>query len=454
MKRILVYVRPWNREQFIDLAEKVFPDSRLTLLSEHASADSSGFVTSFTSAYDRQERYKNEKLWAKLDMDDVILRCRLLRNIERSEAERLVEAMAATLENMAERNSFDAILSTTTDSYIQHLMVVFAQSAGIPFIGLVPTFVNGYFRITRLGELNECRTVSSEEVERIQIKLLSKDYRPSFLFESNRLLWNARKQWAKTLVRPIYFRSRRAKLSNRLNYHYWASEVHSRRRLSIFPQTYSGLNLGDLERLVVASCNVPLVYIPLQMSPEATVDYWSSDSSWIDYEARILGIIDQYTASYSFVVKEHPNVLGLRSSGFYKKLAKRSNVFMIDPSIPSNLVLELCEAVVVCTGSVGFEAFLRGIPVLSDSDPWYAAGFVQPVSALNDGVSAAPLSGACISDGVNNFSRGILPGIFHNAGKWNQFQYNQEAVAHSISEAIPFLGVSAFQKHSELKGQL
>ena len=438
LKQILIYVRPWNREQFIDLAEKVFPNSRLTVLSDHASADSSGFAGCFGGAYERQEQPQNDPLWTKLDIDDIILRCRLLRNIDRLKAERLVNAMAVALENLAECTSFDAILCLTTDCYIQHVMVVFAQSAGMPFIGLVPTFVDGYFRITKLGELNECRDVSPDENEYISNKLFSVGYRPSFICDPDMVRWNARKEWAATIARYIYFSVKRLHPSNKLNYHFFANVIFSKKFLSALPQTYSGLNLFALEGLA-ERCGAPLVYVPLQMAPEATIDYWSSDTTWINYESRLLAMVDEYRTKSLFVVKEHPNVLGRRTPGFYRKLAQRENVVLMDPTLDSNSILGLCDATFICTGSVGFEAFLRGIPVLSDSDPWHLPGLTQPISALRGAMDFAPPSRKCVSDGIKILSRGILPGKFNNNGTWDLEKDSQEKVAESISDAIPYL---------------
>lgn len=440
MKRILVYVRPWNREQFIDLAEKVFPDSRITIISEHASADSSGFVARFAEAYDSRQTYKNQQLWHNLNIEDVILRCRLLRNIPRTEAERLVNAMAATLENFANENSFDAILSVTTDSYIQHMMVIFSETAKIPFIGLVPTFVNGYFRITSLGELNECRDVSTNEVEKLLHDLSSKNYLPSFVTSSASNGKNETvAEWAKNILRTQWFRYKRMRASESLNYHYWASEVVSRQFLSTFPQSYSGLHLHDLDLLKEIKDGIPLIYLPLQMSPEATIDYWSADSRWVWYEKRILEIIGQHKNNFKFIVKEHPNVYGRRTKNFYRNLSKMKNVHLISPWVLSNQVLDACDAIMISTGSAGFEAMLRDIPVISDCEPWHLGSFVEPLSVLEKGIISVTSNNNSKHAAVERLLRGILPGEFNNNGMWRHTKPEQLALANQIATALTFM---------------
>lgn len=307
--------------------------------------------------------------------------------------------------------------------------------------GLVPTFINGYFRITRLGELNECRHVTTEETDAVLNSLLMSSYRPSFLPKSADVMkWNARRQWAKNLLRPVWFKGRRLLRSGRLNYHYWVSDVISRQFISSIPQTYKGCDDRELMGMSAATLKVPQVYFPLQMSPEATVDYWSAAPNWVWYEKAVLKIIDQHKETVRFLVKEHPNVLGMRSVGFYRHLSARKNVCLVSPSVPSNDVVDKCEAIVICTGTAGFESMLRGIPVFSDSAPWHLSEeLVKPISDIDTGFASTSITQTVKVAAVRRLLRGLLPGDFNNNGTWEKSRPDQTPVAQSISEALPFL---------------
>jgi len=156
------------------------------------------------------------------------------------------------------------------------------------------------------------------------------------------------------------------------------------------------------------------------MSPEATIDYWSSDTRWIDYERFILDLVRRYRGKWRFVVKEHPNLMGYRSRGFYKRLDAEPNCVMVAPKVPSNKLISMCQSVLVCTGTAGFEAALRGKPVLSDSEPYYAPpGILLPVDTL-EGELPSPIEDSARQRALmEHVLRGTLPGRFLNNGKWD-----------------------------------
>lgn len=384
MTNVLIYNRPWHFEQFEHLAREIWPGCQPISVSEHKSADPYGLSAAFYAAIETQRAGMRPDHLSEQDVADVILRCRLLRTLDIVTARKLVFAMDHAVEICLQKHQPVSALSITVDSYVIHLICLACRRRGIPFIGLIPSFVSGYFRITALGERTFIRAVEEAEAERIRDMLLRPEYKPDYLAQTP---WGARKRavrnWMRNLPKPLWFRARLLISGDRLNYHYMASQLIAQRYWSLWPQRYRGQRperRGDLRGM---DTNKPLVFLPLQMSPEATIDYWSTDTSWIDYENRVLSLLDTYRGSCIFLVKEHPNVLGFRTRGFYRRLKSRNNCVMIAPEVSSNDVLDMCDATVICTGTVGFEAALRGVPVYSDSRQHHLPeSFVKPVAEL------------------------------------------------------------------------
>jgi capsule polysaccharide export protein KpsC/LpsZ len=71
------------------------------------------------------------------------------------------------------------------------------------------------------------------------------------------------------------------------------------------------------------------------------------------------------------VLKEHPRSLGRNPLSFLRRLARRSNIRLVDPYASSHELIRRSDAVVVIGSTVGVEALLHGHPVLTLGQPWY-----------------------------------------------------------------------------------
>jgi len=424
MQRLLIYVRPWNRDQMLSLAQTAWPDcAQIIQTSEHRTADDTVLADTFYAhlaaakgAQDAAPRHLGAA-----DMDDIILRCRLLRALPAAQARRSVIAMEAAVEDVLEAQAPQAMLSLMIDSYVMHLFDHACRRRGIPFVGIVPTFINGYFRITATGEYNLSRDVDDAEVATRMQALLQTAYKPEFLAQTDAaLIRNARRLWLRNLPKPEWFALRGLLARDRQNYHYRASAIVARHFRSWRLQTYTGARPQTRADLPATLRDRPQIYLPLQMSPEATIDYWSTDTSWIDYENRVVAIMQAHRDTRSFLVKEHPNLLGFRRPGFYARLRAQPNCVLIAPQVPSNHVVDLSDATIVCTGSAGFEAVLRGVPVYSDSDPYYLPpGRMRPLADLaGDIPPRATPEPDDQADMMRHLLQGLLPGRFLNNGTW------------------------------------
>lgn len=434
---VLVYVRPWNHEQFLDLASGVWPGAKLHEVSEHRKIDRSGLEKNFNMAYRETEKIPFTPEWVtETDVLDVILRCRLLRAIDNETALRLVAAMSFAIDTLLDRIRPHAMLSITCDSYVLHLFVLACRHRNVPFIGLVPTFVNGYFRITALGEYTPSREVDDFEVEQVLAKILRPDYMPDFVPTTRKeQKQKAFRLWRRTTVKPFVFALKRCIEGEPLNYHYWATEVVSRQYWSLRMQSYDGMLPKNQEEVSKLALGRPIIYFPLQMSPEATIDYWSCDAAWIKYEEYVCNIIKEYGDIVFFLVKEHPNIMGYRKTDFYRKLKGFHNCLLVASEMPSNTVLEMSDGVLVCTGTVGFEAALRGLPVFTNSCPYHLPrGVARKLTDLRSNGCEPQDDAKSQLSLVRFLLSGLLPGRFVNDGTWSKNENDQSEIINNIRE--------------------
>lgn len=110
------------------------------------------------------------------------------------------------------------------------------------------------------------------------------------------------------------------------------------------------------------------------MTPEATVDYWCEDSNAVNYEDYLIKLVKRLKQDFLLLFKEHPNVLGYRNPRVYKQLLQMESVVFAPTHTDSHELIDASDTVLVWTGSVGFEAAIRGKPVLTVCNPYYAHG--------------------------------------------------------------------------------
>lgn len=423
--KILCHVGPWCVEQYRTIAMGVDKNAEIQIVSGFKKLDETRLVEKYydyVSFYNKQELDVDQLYKENLD---IVLRCRLLRSLIEKDSVVHVLAMRRAIQEILDAQKPDLIISETIDQFLMDILYIEAKNRKIPFFGLVITFVNGYYRFSAKGEFNIARDVTEDEVYKVLALLENKAYKPKFVKQS--LLSTSLspyKQWAKNIARIPYFFVKRLLTGERYNYHYWASLRTSIDNFSILPQT--GFNHNNWQALI-KDTERKQIFIPLQYYPEATIEYWCASLSVIDYEKLLFETVERLSKDFCVIIKEHPNVVGLRSKAFYKQLDSIENVIICPAAENSNQIIDAVDAVLVWTGSVGFESALRGKPVLSLCDPYYASGrsfklityktpnkeianFIQNFRDLNEQEKF---------EMVAYLLRGIVPGKYKNDWSWS-----------------------------------
>lgn len=319
---------------------------------------------------------------ADVDEDDVIRRCRLLRNLPRARAQHMLRAMYATLLPMIRRERWTVILGQTVDDYITHLFALLAEAHGLAYIGFCSSYFPGYTQVTLswTGAYAAGRSATSAEAEAALARVSGTRFRQDYniLVRYDRRVHYARV--ARYWFKRAWFGLLRHARGTPAHIHYLLQPyLGQQKRLDYYPARDAFH--ADWEQRW-RSQDRPAVYLPLGHTPEAGTDYMIRDSRYIDYEKTILRIARVLGRDFTVLVKDHFHMLGIRDPAFHAALRAISGVVVVPPMVNSNALLSGgVDCVLVGAGSVGIEATIRQKRVFTFSDTayWLEASGARPL---------------------------------------------------------------------------
>ncbi|WP_417277130.1 hypothetical protein [Castellaniella sp.] len=114
------------------------------------------------------------------------------------------------------------------------------------------------------------------------------------------------------------------------------------------------------------------VLYPLHFHPEASTSVFAKD---YDDELHIIKAI-AYNLPMDTVlyVKEHTAAVGIRGTGFYRRLKNIPNIKLVSPRVDTKFLIENSLGVITLTSTVGFEAIVIGRPVVVIGRVFYEQG--------------------------------------------------------------------------------
>lgn len=126
------------------------------------------------------------------------------------------------------------------------------------------------------------------------------------------------------------------------------------------------------------------VFFPLQVQPESSVDVMGQE--WRDqaYTARVLA--DALAPlGIGVAVKEHAHFMWRRDPDYWPQFDAHPNIATIDPFADSRELMRDAVFTVTATGTVGLEAGLMGLPVVTGAEmPWSGLGNVRHLGVPDD----------------------------------------------------------------------
>ena len=107
----------------------------------------------------------------------------------------------------------------------------------------------------------------------------------------------------------------------------------------------------------------PFVIYALHKQPESSIDVLGR--YYEDQSALLLAIWRSLPVGWNLLVKEHTNAIGDRTPAFYRRLQRWPGLYFIDEKTPMPKLLERAQAVFTVSGTVAFEAALKGVPAFT-----------------------------------------------------------------------------------------
>jgi hypothetical protein len=291
-----------------------------------------------------------------------------------------------------------------------------ARRRDIPFFGYMPARVPGYFNVflDLYGEELLCNAVSEhrafgaidtapEYTQNVQNTLSEQSLLRLFEGLSEKLERGARAFGPSSLETGSTFfyqmRAYRSMLFRKLRYR--ASTLFARPFDDEVDWTRRGIN----------------VFFPLQFRPEASTSVLARHYG--DDEEVIRNIAFSLPDGARLYVKEHPAAIGIRPSGFYRRIRAFPGVHLLGPDYPLKSSLERFDCVVTLTSTVGFEALQRGVPVFVLGRVFYAgypgAVRVESFQSLSSRLCSLPrrLSAHEREAVIRRYQERCFPGSFN-----------------------------------------
>lgn len=383
--------------------------------------------------------YKNLNISHNIDisissMEDIIKRCRVLRNINIAEAEKCVKACWVSWAQLIEIEKPNFILSITVDSYIQDILVQVSRIYNIPFVGLTGCFVNGYFRLSQYGEHFYERNVSTEEVNQVLTQLNSPSHVPNFIWLGNSKM-DFLKRWLFLKTKKLVYRYK--KLFDPLNYEYQTvlkEYCADRFRLSNYYQDFDQLDV-DLEKNKIC-------YIPLHCFPEATVEYWTPNLELVDYYNSLYKLVAKLSKLENIdyiLIKEHSGALGARPKNVYTTLKQFPKVKLLGVKVSSREIMRNSDYVISWNGTVCCEAALLGIPAFVLGNPFfYMKEYINKYNTIEAMISSIEcgnyVRGCQTTLDRNNLVKHVLSSCL--VGQFLQKGYKDKNNAIQVAESL------------------
>lgn len=367
---LLINVQPWNFDLLKEVSHCRGIDNPL-FISNFPQLDQSCVISKYQMALASGRPCLFKTGLSDSEIHDIIIRCRLLRELPYLKARNTVKWLAHFVLLFLNEVRPSCLLSEVRDQFFHDILFRLSGKAGIKICSLVPSMLNGYCRITLNGLASRCRdSIDPGEVSTISKMLISDTYVPDYLPRRKSIQKLFYKNHALNVLRLFYFSVARLHPRYRFTYHYWSGQINLVKNalnlLPIMPSIEYVRDIGEIKNKIRKT-----IFVPLHFYPEATTDYWCDVSSSMLYPERLEYIINQLSPHFDIVIKEHPSSIGNRKHAFYQ-IFNSPGVWSAHPLSSTRNLLDHCDAVLIWSGSVGIEAIIKGKPIIYASNkPYY-----------------------------------------------------------------------------------
>jgi hypothetical protein len=303
---------------------------------------------------------------------DMIRRCRYLRHQAPADALQTLGAMYLSLNDVFDRYAPDVVMSVCVDYYAVDLFERIARERAVPFIGLTALPLPGYTMITARGEHNFIREPRESEVDEAVGTVDKPSFRPFLGRDPSYNTWAYLKRYGYWTSRAAAFRVLQAARRDPHSFYYELSRHEAMGcRSKLQDRAVLRLLRSDWEASIGRVALRDRIFIPLGVHPESTIDYWVRNTELLDYEGVTVDVALTFAAQgFSVIVKDHPNMFGLRRRAFMERLAEVPGLILVPYDVPARHLVDETACTFSFGGTVGLQAAFAGrTPIVAD--PYY-----------------------------------------------------------------------------------
>ena len=114
---------------------------------------------------------------------------------------------------------------------------------------------------------------------------------------------------------------------------------------------------------------VEYAYYPLHVEPEIALSLFGKE--YLNQIELARNIAKSIPVTWKLAVKDHPAGVGRRNVGYYKRLLEIPNVVLVNHFVDSKHLIENAKMIFTVSGFSGFEAVIRGKPVVTFGKTFY-----------------------------------------------------------------------------------
>lgn len=329
-----------------------------------------------------------DTLWRLLDAD---------RSIKHFTHEQALSAMTIFLRYFWDEftnHRPDAVISFTTSNLSALACWYVARRLGIPYLE------QQHARLRKRALIADDPIGTFPQVDRRYRRALNGDVEPGLLAKADEHIeaFRSQPEMLDGLTRATYITEKRTSIHprrligfGRVLYFWWFGQY--RKDIVTEPplrQAADTVRMNMRRRRLFGGSyfenTVPgerYVYYGLAHQPEMTTMILAP--FWQDQPALIENIARSLPLDMKLYVKEHIPMLGVRPLGYYERIKGIPNVRLVHPYTHSLSLVQGAAAIATITGTIGWEALMLGVPVVTFGDVFYnAIDCVQRCRAIED----------------------------------------------------------------------
>lgn len=246
-----------------------------------------------------------------------------------------------------------------------------AEALGLPYFGLMPSRIPGRFEVQRsiFDESNEIASLKDEEATAEELEWARAYVAGIADVEPDYMAYNKLSDYG--FFQRNFKLSKLRKAIRVLGTVGREESRYSYQRARPLLMLYNGMRLS-MERALRARiitryyedpppASIPFYVYPIHYHPESSTSVLAP--RYVDEYSNILNISMALPVGTYLCVKDHRSAFGTQALGFYKKVSKIPNVYLVRPDLNIKKIILDSLGVITINSTAGYEALLLGKPV-------------------------------------------------------------------------------------------